>query len=63
MNGEIMTQAEVCEFLQINRNQLIYLKEIGKLIPCKKVFQRTRYKRSDVLEYLHKYVVMKDWQV
>jgi len=63
MSGEIMNQEEVCKFLQINRNQLIYLKNTKKLIPCVKIFRKPKYKRSDVLEYLRKYVVMKDWEV
>ena len=63
MIDDMMNKEEVCNFLGISKNQLVYLTNTKRLPKCNKKFKWIRYKRSDVLEYLHKYVVMKDWEV
>lgn len=55
IKSNILTFDEVCELLQISRNQLSKIEKSGKLIPMKNSLGSNFYLRSDVEEYTKKH--------
>ncbi len=52
IDDKLMTEADVCDFLQISNSTLHKLKKQHKDFPVVRILGNVRYKKSDVVEFL-----------
>ena len=52
IDDKLMTEADVCDFLQISNSTLHKLKKQHKDFPVVRILGNVRYKKSDVIDFL-----------
>jgi excisionase family DNA binding protein len=55
MEDELLTRAEVAEFLKVSQQEVYRLTRTGELPVIKKSKKFVRYKKSDILAFLERY--------